>query len=559
MLRELTLQNFAVAQDLRLTFSNGFNCITGETGAGKSIAVDALAFALGARVGADVIRAGAPSAYVEAVFEIGDRECAAVDGLLGEAGLALDDGCLLLAREIGQAGRSSARVNGRSIAQPALAELGVLLADIHGQHEHLRILRARDQLLYLDRFGGLAAQREALAHAVDALREVRKQRQEVAEGARVRERRLAQLGYETEEIAAASLQAGEDVLLQADRKRLANAQALGLGAAEALDRLDAAASDPLASAAEALDRVAALDEEAIALRDRAFALQSDVTDLLREVRAYGDLVEGDPERLQAVEERLVLLGTLKRKYGESIEEVLAYAQEAAAEIERLERSEEDAAGLAADEERLAGEVAALAASLSAARKEAATSLATAVSAELAALEMANARFEPSLEPVTSGEEAGGLLVGRSGAEQVEFLVSFNTGEALKPLGKVASGGETSRFMLALKSALGAADDTPLMVFDEVDAGLGGRSGAIVGRQLARLAERCQVICITHLPQVAARAESHWFVAKEEIDGRTRASVHLLEGEPRVEELAQMLGGVSAANLAAARDLLAHTR
>jgi DNA repair protein RecN (Recombination protein N) len=588
VLLELDIRDFAIAEHVRVPLGPGLTVITGETGAGKSILIDALQLLLGGRADASTVRAGARAAQVEGVF--GLDEAALGDPLreqLAEAGIAGEDDTLIVSREVALDGRarSAARVNGRAVVQSLLAALGARLVDIHGQTDHVSLLQPGTHIGLLDRFGGLAETRAAFSEPAARLRAVRAEIARLTADARERVRRQERLRFEAEEIEAAQLRPDEEDEVRAERQLLANAEQLAELADAAHAALvgggrSAAAIDSLGRTADLLGQLAALDERLGDDAATAAALQEQATDLARTLRAYRDAVEFNPARLAAVDERLTLLNTLKRKYGATVGEVIAYGEQAARELAELEGSEERLDALRDEEARLLTTLSARAQELSSAREQAAQRLVQAVERELDDLRMTDARFavqflrrtaadglpatlpletvverEPATVQPASGEP---LAFDQSGADRVEFLISLNPGEPLRPLARVASGGETSRLMLALKGVLGDADQVPTLVFDEIEAGLGGRSAGVVAQKLAALAERHQVICISHLPQIAAVASTHLVAAKQVSGGRTRATLTPVSGEERVHELAAMLGGATPANLASARELLGIT-
>lgn len=584
MLEELDIRNVAVAEHVRVRFAPGFNAITGETGAGKSIIIDALGLLLGGRADADLIRAGAESARVEGVFRLSEDPDEHLVAALAEAGVDLDgDGLLIISREVARRGRSAPRVNGRAVVGSVLSALGRRLVDIHGQTDNLSILRPAEHLGYLDRYAGLHEERAVMTTLAIELRDTRTEIHRITEDERERARRQDRLAYEVQEIDDASLRPEEEEELRAERQLLSSAEDLARLTDAMLTALTGggrggSAVDRLGAVAENLAQLARLDPRMTDTATQADALQSQVYDLARDLRSYREGVEYNPRRLEAIEERLSLLGALKRKYGASIDEVLAYAERARAELEDLFSSEERLEVLRARETDLVVRAGAAAARLSFARREAAVRLAAAVEREIADLRLVGGRFAVRLErrddpegipvQVPADELAGAegsdaplvsapvfAAYDRTGVDRVEFYVALNPGEPLRPLIKVASGGETARLLLALKTILGAADAVPTLVFDEVDVGIGARSGQVVGEKLAGLAAHHQVVCITHLAQVAARAGAHFVVAKHVEDGRTFTDVRAIGGEDRARELAAMLGDVTEAHLAAAGELL----
>jgi DNA repair protein RecN (Recombination protein N) len=571
MLSELSITNFAIIDQLQLSFATGFNALTGETGAGKSIIIDALSLALGARASDELVRADAPSARVEAIFtleEVGDE----IHALLEEHGIECDDGTLILSREVVRGGRSTNRINARAVPLRVLQQLGESLVDIHGQSEHLSLKNVRTHIDYLDRFANLWDLRMRVAEKVAQIMGARRELETLLRDERELARRVDLLKFQVEEIAAAQLRVGEEETLKQDRQKLANAERLAHHADEAYSRLrsddddEPGALDLLGEAQRAVAQLVKLDAtqgEAQKQLDEALAILSDVADTLRD---YGENMEFDPARLAEVEERAELIFKLKRKYGDSIEAILAFGERAAQELDAITHSSERIEELRADEEKWLRELSKLVAELSAKRKTTAEQLAKGIERELDDLRMARAKFVVDFQ---MQEDANGVpLNGKryafnaTGVDRIEFLVTANPGEPPKPLAKVASGGETARLMLALKTVLSNADETPTLIFDEIDVGIGGRVGSIVGKKLWNLtvARRQakpahQVICITHLPQIAAYGDAHYRVDKLTTPKRTSTAVSALVGEARVGELAQMLGAVGEAGEQSAAEIL----
>ncbi|HLI27652.1 MAG TPA: DNA repair protein RecN [Chloroflexota bacterium] len=569
MLLELTVRNFALLEQATLRWAPGLNVLTGETGAGKSILIDAIGALLGSRLGPDWIRGGAERAYIEGVFAM---PAAAPDDALRAALAALDippeeDGTLILSRELVRgSGRSLCRVNGRAVLLGALGEIGRCLVDIHGQSEHLSLLRVREQLALLDRYAGTTELRAELATRVAELDAVRAALRRRDEDQRRLAREASLLRHEIAEIEAAAPQPGEVEDLLAQRHRLRNAErlrTLALGAYAALQGGDGdsgAALDALGAAATAVAELAALDRRVSALREALDAALASAEECARDLRRYAEAIESDPAALQAIEERLHTLRELHRKYGGSTEAVLAYLAEARAKLDQLEHHEEHVAELEAREAALVEEVGARAAALSERRQAAARALAVAVERELADLRMAGARFRVQFSHAESerGVPVGGrrLAYDQSGVDRVEFLLAANAGEEPKPLARVASGGELARILLALKTILAEVDVRPTLIFDEVDVGVGGRLGHVLAQKLATLARRHQILCVTHLPQLAAFGDHHVLVSKHERAGRTETMARVLSAAERVEEIAAMLGGTSETARRNASELLA---
>jgi DNA repair protein RecN (Recombination protein N) len=566
MLVELRIEDFAIIDRLELHFRPGLITFTGETGAGKSIIIDAVETLMGGRAEFTMIRADAERANIEAVFRIPSAVREDVHTILEREELLDDPDTITLGREIRAAGRNVARVNGRSVNASLLRELGEHLVDVHGQSEHLSLLRVREHLNLLDRYAGNEEELKAYQETYRQLGTVRKELRELRQAEKEAARRMDVLTYQINEIEAARLQPGEDEELQGERTRLANAEELSLLAQEALMTLDEgtpespAATDLLGQVVEALEGLAKLDSS---MRDRAGQTQGlfdGLTELARDLRGYIDGIEFNPKRLDRVEERLNLISNLKRKYGESIEKILEFAVAARSQLETISQAGERIEELQSQEIALLGQLGIQGEALSQMRHSAAKKLEAELVAELADLRMPEAKFrvdfqrhpDPKGVPVESGER---LAFDATGLERVEFLIAPNPGEGLKPLVKIASGGETSRLMLTIKNVLARADHIPTLIFDEIDQGIGGRVGTVVGQKLWRLARLHQVMCITHLPQLAAFGEQHFQVQKQIRSGRTLTIVEDLSGENRVEELAHMLGELSPGTLHSAREML----
>ena len=565
MLQTLRILDFAIIAELELSLAEGFVVFTGETGAGKSIIVDAVQLVLGGRADATVVRQGAETAMVEAEFALGGEAGNAVEAILGREGLAEETGRVVLAREVRREGRSLARVNGRTVGLSLLREVGELLVDVHGQSEHLSLLRVREHLALLDRYAEDEGQRQAFATEHQALVKVRQELDLLRQSERDAARRADLLSFTVKEIEAARLQPGEKDSLQAERLRLANAERLAELAALAVQALDEsvdsrpAAVEQIGQAAHAVSELAKLDGSLADLGEELQGLEDQTAQAARRLRRYRESLEFNPSRLEQVEQRLGLIRDLERKYGEGEQTVLAQLERARLESESILNAGERIAALAQEEAEGLERLGRLGVELSAIRQGAAGRLAAGIESELKDLQMAEARFAVDLhwEDDSSGAPADGRRVAfsRAGLDQAEFLVAPNPGEGLKPLAKIASGGETSRLMLGLKGVLARADRTPTLIFDEIDQGIGGRVGGVVGEKLWRLARSHQVLCITHLPQLAAHADQQFRVEKVQRGGRTFTTVGPLTEEERLAELAQMLGGASDANRQSAAELL----
>lgn len=552
MLTELEIVNLAVIDHARITFGPGLNVLTGETGAGKSIVMDALGLVLGGRADATMIRAGADSARVEAFFQAAALAGEPAMAVLEEAGLAAaDDDVLILSRELSASGRSVCRVNGRAVAVRVLQEVGERLVDVHGQGASVSLLRVGEHVDLLDRSGGLTDLRRRLDSLRARLRKLRRELADLRGDERELARRADLLRHQIEEIALARLEPGEEEQLRHDHRMQANAEQILLLAGNAYTAV-AAGSDEGASARDllgvalgALADLERIDPEVAPVGALGAQIALQLEELADALRAYRDAVGYDPARLAEIEERLGLIFALKRKYGTSLAEVLAFAEGAATELASLSGREGAIADLEAREAVLLREAGAVADELSAGRRAAAQTLQRRVEEQLATLAMAGT-FSVAIGPEDPD----------SGVAPVEFLLSLNPGEPPKPLVKIASGGETSRVMLAIKAALAGADPHPILVFDEIDSGIGGRVGDVVGRRLWDLGRHSQVLAVTHLPQIAGQADVHLRVSKHVDAGRTRTQVVTLTGaEERLEELSDMFGSDRAAGRLQAEALL----
>jgi DNA repair protein RecN (Recombination protein N) len=567
MLTELRIENFAIIDRLELELDADLITFTGETGAGKSIIIDAVETLLGGRAEAGMVRSGAERAAVEGAFRIPEALQPELHAILEREDLLDDPEYLTVGREIRSNGRSTARVNGRSVSAGLLKEIGDYLIDVHGQSEHLSLLRPNQHLNLLD---GYASSGELLVNYrknYTKLQEIRRELKELRLAERDAARRIDILTYQIDEIEAARLRPGEEEELKEERNRLANAEGLASLVQEALLILDEgepeapAVTDLFGQLVRALHGLAKLDPAQAGLSDEAEGLFDGLSDLSRSLRNYLENIEFNPKRLDQVEERLALIHTLQRKYGDSIDAVLAFAGEAQQQLDAITHSAERIGELEAEEQEVLERLGKTGSLLSERRRQMAETLSRAIEAELNDLNMSQTRFEVRFEqredpqgaPVTGGRR---VAFDASGLERVEFLIAPNPGEGLKPLAKIASGGETSRLMLALKNVLVNADHVPTLIFDEIDQGIGGRVGAIVGQKLWQLARQHQVLCITHLPQLAAFGAQHFHVMKHVVEGRTTTQVKVLQGEKRVLELAQMFGEVSEGTLQSANEMLA---
>jgi len=546
MLTELYIRNLAVIRETRVTLSPGLTIVSGEEGAGKSLLVDALCLLAGGRASASMIRSGESAGYVEGIFCLSPQDSEAAD-LLKEAGIEAEaDGTLIVSREIQEQGRSVSRVNGKAVPLSLLRALGERLIDVHSQMEHLSLLNPQRQLDILDGYAGLLEDRAGLAAGVSLMWEkARKLHALTGEDAR---NRRDLLEHQVREIESANIQPGEDEALRQQHEVLQQAQSLKqqcYAAYTALYEDDGSASSLVDSAASAVRTLAAVDPSLLPYLQALESARAELEHAAQELRRYGDDLDTDPECLREVMDRLELLRHLKSRYGPGLDDVLEFARRCGEELEAADALEEHKARLEEERHALEDDVARRALALSEARREAAGRLAAAVNDELARLGMPWAKFDISLRreeredglPTAQGRYA----CSQHGIDTVAFLAATNPEEPLRPLAQIASGGETCRFMLAVKSSLQANDPVPLQVFDEIDTGIGGRTAHIVGRKLAALARDRQVICITHLPQIACFGDNHCKVVKRLDKGQAVARVEPLDDSPRVEELASMLG------------------
>ncbi|HEV7663959.1 MAG TPA: DNA repair protein RecN, partial [Chloroflexota bacterium] len=541
MLSQLTIRNFAIVDHLQIDWHAGLNVITGETGAGKSILIDAVGALLGDRLGPEVVRSGASRALVEGVFAIPDQPPPELKAVLEEYGLEPEDGALIVSREIaGRGGRGGGRINGRGVPLSVLQALGESLVDVHGQSEHMALLRPREQLEYLDQYAVVLSERAEVARLVRELRVTREALKQLVAEEREAVRLQDMLRHEVSEIENANVTEGEEEELLTQRARLQHVERLRQAALTAHDALMGAeddtrdrpgAVDLLGEAVSACQEAGRIDPALAAEAEALSAALSQAEESAHVLRDYLDSVEADPQALERTAERLFLIGDLKRKYGESISEVLAYAADAQQRLGEIERRADRRLELAAQELDLAARLAAAAEALSLRRQTAAQALARAVEAELSDLRLSGARFVVLVVP--------GVEADSTGLDRIEFQIAANAGDEPRAIARVASGGELARIALALKTVLSRAETRTTLIFDEVDAGVGGRTAPVVGEKLRAVASAGhQVLCVTHMPQVAAFADSHYVVTKAD----AQTSVALLSADERVEELAAMLAG-----------------
>ena len=623
MLLELNIKDFAIIDALHLSLHRLFNVFTGETGAGKSIIIDAVSALLGGKIGADFVRAGCDRATVEGIFSIGalppihmdwspfeatlqTREqhnhnggSAAMDGgsaqsvavadvesadagvafatLLREYDITPEDGQLMLSRDIFRSGRTVARINGRTVSQQALQQVASWLVDIHGQSEHMSLLRPEQHVNFLDRYADLLTLREQLGQKVTEWRTARKTLAALQQNEKEQARRADFLRFEIEEIEKANLRPDEVEALEEDRKVLSNAERLRELCALVYGALKGGESggdnfqstlDLLRPALRSMNELARLDKELHESESSLSEAIYQLEDVAASISSYESDIENDPQRLSDIEERLDLIARLKRKYGATIDEILKRAEEDRAELDTIINRDELIVTLQKQDQQLRRAIGQIAQQLSERRREAAGRLSTEMEEQLNDLNMQRARFSVEIEQTPDENGVPASINGQAeqyyacdatGIDRVQFLIAPNPGEPFKPLTKIASGGETSRLMLALKTILSAADATPTLIFDEIDAGISGRSGQIVGAKLWQLTRNHQVICVTHLPQIATFADTHYNVNKQIFDERTVTIVNELRPEQRVREIAHIMGGnVSEFTMKSAEEMLARS-
>ena len=554
MLEHLHIRNVALIKESEISFGDGLNILTGETGAGKSMIIDSLQFALGGRAGKDFLRHGEKQAAVEALFS---GQSQALTEKLAENGITPEeDGTLLITRTLSEAGKSVCRINGSTVTVGMLKEIAEDMIDIYGQHEHQSLLNPVKHIRLLDRFcgAGFGEAMEEYKNSRQRLKDLEKQLAILIGDESQREQRMDMLLFQKEEIEAAELQEGEEDALLEQKKRLSSMERLIRLTGESVtllydgdDRAPSACDqlgDALAKLREAAEYDAALSPLADALADSYAAVE----DCARELKREAEKQEADPEELERIEERLQLFYKLKRKYGGSIEAVLEFYEKAVQELEFLSNSSEKAAELSAKKAEEEKRLSALAETLTARRRATAEQVEEQIETALHDMEMKHARFHIQIE-----EKADW---GADGKDKVEFLISANAGDPLKPLAKIASGGEMSRVMLALKTVLVDADEIGTFIFDEIDTGVSGRTARRVGEKMRFLGGKRQLLCITHLPQIAAMADNHFLIEKESDAGETVTRVTALDEEGAVREVARLMNDVTETTLAAARELLA---
>ncbi|MCB9525106.1 MAG: DNA repair protein RecN [Myxococcales bacterium] len=563
MLQALSIRDVAIIEALDLELDSGLTVITGETGAGKSVLINALGLVLGDRARAEVVRTGAEQAQVQALFDL--RKAPEVAARLTEAGIE-HEGELVVRRVVTSSGRSRAWLNGTLATLAMLGRVTEGLVDISGQHEHYSLLKADTHLDLLDRVGGLNAPREAVAQAHQQVASLDARIADLQARQRDRAEREAFLRFQLDELEQAELSDPEEEdTLEQEGERLRNAERLREAAARVEHELytaKGAAAERLQKAIDSVELLARYDDSLKPLIDDLQSALAIAEDAGRTLGHYGRDLDAEPERLEQVEARLTLFSRLRRKYGATLGEVIERMQAMRAELDELGDSDDSLRRMTEARKEAARGLRAAAETLTAARRAAGNQLAAAVCRELADLGMGGATLVVGLTPLTAGVDVGrGMHVGPRGADRVELRLSANPGETPGPLERIASGGELSRFMLAVKQVIAARDPVPVYIFDEVDTGVGGPTAGAIGAKLRAVSQQRQALCITHLPQIAAMGDAHLHVSKETFEGRTRSVVTRLDQKGRVEELARMLGGatITKATRANARELLTQGR
>ena len=576
MLQELHIGNFAIIDQVTLSFKTGFSVLSGETGAGKSMIIDALGILRGDRFDASHIRTGTDRSRIEGVFQV--KPHPELIALLEEHGLREDgDDTIIVFREVNrESNRTVSRINGRAVNNTILREVGSWLIDIHGQHDGLTIFNAKTHLDMLDRFGKLFPVRQKVAELHAQWKTLRTELNDLRAATLRRTERIQELRALQADVGAAKLVAGEEDALIAERSRFQNGaritelSTLIYQLLNGDDRRPRGLVDTSVVVAQHCADLLKYDASFESVVTQATELQYALADLAQSVRAYRDRIEFDPGRIEAIEDRITELRALQRKYRATIPELIDQATHAAVELDKLEHSDEYVAALEQQELRVRTQLGAAAAALSQKRTEVAGSLAASVEASARDLAMPHVRFSvhqttvPAVDGVPTNQPDGTtqlLSCDRSGIDRVEFLIAPNPGEEPKSLAKTASGGEGSRLFLAIKSVLAQVEVVETMVFDEVDTGVGGRAGAVVGQKLWQISRHHQVLCISHLPQVATFADTHYAISKKIQSDRTATQVHALDEAARIDELAAMLNGhpVSAQSRSVATDMLEYAR
>ncbi|MFF2090235.1 DNA repair protein RecN [Paenibacillus sp. NPDC058174] len=549
MLREMSIRNLAVIEEVNVSFHHGFHVLTGETGAGKSIIIDALSLIVGGRGSADMVRYGCDKAEMEAMFDLNRNH--PVWRVLERLGVhASPDEMLVVRRELSSHGKSSSRVNGQLVTMTMLREIGECLVNIHGQHEHQSLLRTEQHMEWLDMFAGdlLIERKQSYRQVYQQLMKVKADLRELEETTRHNVQMLDLYRFQIEEITNAKLKPGEDERLTEEKRKLQYAGKRMDSVSEAYNLLHGGKGlDALSKAITKLTDIQAYDPSRIApLLEQLQSAFYQAEDAAFQLRDYRDGIDSDPEQLAIIDDRLDLIHSLKRKYGESIPDILAYLEKTSLERDKIENRDEYIDKLRQEQQVLYERALELATELSQLRAHASKRLSESIESELKQLQMNNTIFCVHMERIGGNNThsiSEYVQLNSNGMDEAVFMLSTNPGEPLKPLSKIASGGEMSRIMLALKSIFAEIDQIPVLIFDEVDTGVSGRAAQAIAEKMSHLSARCQIFSITHLPQVACMADHHYEISKSVVGQRTCTSVAMLNLNTRIEELARMLGGV----------------
>ena len=564
MLVELRVSNFGIIERISWQPSQGLNVLTGETGAGKSLVIDAVDTLLSGKADGDVIRYGADEAILEAVFDISRQDIHShLRELLAENGLMeSNENSLVISAGIRRQGRSTFRINGKAVSRELLNRVGNLLVDIHGQSQHLSLLNRETHLDFLDAYAHTTEGRNEFGRKVTELLQVEQELKVINEQEKEQARQEEFFRFQIEELKRADFQEGEEEALEKERIIHISSEALKAASYQAYQALygddspvsGTSALEKLNEAVRELEKFVELDDTLKTQLEYVQEVENSLTDVARDIRSYSDRIEYDPQRLQEVVQRLELIRDLKRKYGGTIAEMLDYLENTEKQLAVITTSEERQKQLEEKKHSLKEEMGKIASQLSKRRIDAAKKLVSQVNNELKDLNMSQVKFDVRITRNESEEgipfpDANLYAFTKEGADIVELEASTNPGEPLKPLAVIASTGEISRFMLALKSALAEADNTPVLIFDEIDIGVGGRSGETVGKKLWNIARDRQAICITHLPQIAVLADSHYSVHKKNTGDRTTSVIEILHGDTRIKEITVMLSGLQPTEIA----------
>lgn len=549
MLLELTIRNFAVIKEITIPFQRGLTILTGETGAGKSILIDALGLLLGGRGSGDYIRHGCKKAEIEGLFEFEPNSPAAK--ILRENGIEFDEQLVIVRRELTGNGKSLCRVNGRLIPQSIMKELGPWFITVHGQHEHQSLMQEDKHIQWLDSFGDEQIQPtlQEYGNLYHKYQQIRSELEYISTNEREMVQRMDMIRFQLKEIVEADLEPGEDEKMMAERKRLSGGEKMVKGLEDAYRSLSGEQKgvDWVGNALENLEPLLAFDETLKEVHRSLEEAFYQIEEVARTLRQYRENVEFDPEKLILIESRLDEINRLKRKYGKSVDEILEYAAAIEDELESMENRESRMEELQKKARETALDLGIEARELSEIRKRVALQLAFLIERELKDLHMSRTQFEIAITRMEDprGIDINGekIRIHPKGIDQVEFMISPNPGEPLRPLARIASGGELSRIMLAMKTILAHAENIDTLIFDEVDTGVSGRTAQAIAEKLTRVARRRQVLCVTHLPQVASMADQHLQIVKHMGENETETKVHVLSHEEKIVELARMLGGV----------------